>query len=191
MPSDFPKPSSTASLRHSMLCPLCSYDLTGLSETHTCPECGLNYDPDTVAIELRGVRHPVAVLVPPVILGAFLAFVIQRGAVQMKHWVILAVGGASILVDLYRSFIRFGLRNRLVINHEGLHFKLLCGDDRTVRWEEIGLADRTWVTGTLRIRGPDGSSVFVCPIREFNGKKMVLRSIAEINRLKEIYKPTE
>ncbi len=94
------------------------------------------------------------------------------------------------LTHLYRTFIRSGLCNRLAISHEGLHFKLSWGDDRTVPWEEIGFADRTWVTGTLRVRGSDGSSVFVCPIAEFSGKKMVLHSIAEINRLKEMYKPT-
>jgi hypothetical protein len=175
-----------------MLCPRCNYDLTGLPEIHTCPECGLNYDPDTVAIELRGVRHPVAVLFWAVIWIALLVFILQRGAPRMRDWFFLTVAGAGFLVDLYRSFIRSGLRNRLVINHEGLHFKLSCGDDRIVRWEEIGLADRTWVTGTLRIRGPDGSSVFVCPFAEFNrNKKMVLRSIAEINRLKKIYTPTK
>lgn len=31
-------------------CPICTYDLSGLPQSHTCPECGFEYDRRTVVI---------------------------------------------------------------------------------------------------------------------------------------------
>lgn len=51
-------------------CPICDYNLVGLPDEHTCPECGLEYDENTLVIEKHSSKAVVTIVAALMALGA-------------------------------------------------------------------------------------------------------------------------
>jgi len=106
-------------------CPQCRYDLTGLPRTHTCPECGFEYDESMRAWAYKGPRFADHVLN-----GAFvLVFVVPSWVfvlgvactTKSLLWAgIVTVGSALLLASCY-------VRSCLVASDTGV---ILCGRKR-------------------------------------------------------------
>lgn len=63
------------------VCQQCGYELVGLGERGTCPECGRAFDLDTVYRDSNQPEHPLVRYSAAIFWGALALFVLVCGAV--------------------------------------------------------------------------------------------------------------
>lgn len=134
-------------------CPRCNYELAGLPEYHTCPECGFDYDPHCQMICLKPRRADNR----QVVLGTGLLLVIgfgmwaAPGPFTLKDLILPGVILLAMLPYLYRSLRGFGLASALFISHKGVRFEHAEGASRLIPWDNIDHAQYGWLTGRVLI----------------------------------------
>jgi len=171
-----------------MLCPRCSYELTGLPAVHTCPECGFEYDSLSTSITLRGRRVYLEDLIKSVVVGVavFGPWSVRSGPAVEKEIVVVFLG-IVVSSALYGLWKREGLPCLLLLNRRGLTFHPPSFGMTLLSWGEIRRARCSWVTGALCIIGHDGQTLLRCPYRTLGTLRIAKRCAAEINRLREGY----
>jgi hypothetical protein len=171
-----------------MLCPCCSYDLTGLPEVHTCPECGFEYDALAMSITLRGRRAYTVNLISSAAMGlTYFGFLYPRTGFTAGKATLIIFLGIALLVTLYRLWKRETVPRLLLLSRRGLAFHPPSFDITLLPWGEITGASCSWVTGVLCITGKDGQTVLRCPYQTLGTLRIAKRCAAEINRLREGY----
>ena len=117
-------------------CLKCDYDLTGLPDEHACPECGLQYDPDNVAIELARKPAILEVVVALTGLGIIYAsFWSGKALGALEDWM-SAILVIQLFVLLLMWAVGRGTWRRIIINRLGVHVFCREGQCETVPWEK-------------------------------------------------------
>ncbi len=172
-------------------CLKCDYDLTGLPDEHICPECGLDYDPDNVALELARKPDILEVVVALTMLGiVYASFWSGKALGALEDWV-SAILVIQIFVLLLMWAVGRGTWRRIIINRLGVHVFRREGQCETVPWEKIESASVSWVTGALKVLGADGGIVLKVSIVGLKKVQHARKCMAEIMRLKELYATRE
>lgn len=186
--------SNATVIAHRWNCQNCGYNLQGLPLKHSCPECGMLYDPHMVIIKLRGPRerlihfvgHPSDALV---ILIASLLVLNGR-----YRWVSEpAMCGTCVLLVVVYALFRFCFfiarrqrPRRMILNHQGVYIDHPGLDSKRIEWSHIERAHYRWWSGRFFIRG-HGVKLFKCAHTQLGGARLARRCAREINRLVKIY----
>jgi hypothetical protein len=173
-----------------MHCPKCGYDLAGLPTAHTCPECGLAYDP-----LCRVVRLPCST-------RARLQVIYGCALIALALWAILRFGGkagdASFLgllvvltaVAMVRATRTGGIQRLLVLNEAGVQFQDGPRASALVPWAELHAARVRAVHRDFRLESVDGSVLLACRIDQLGGWRAARLCAREIRDLQEAYRRT-
>ncbi len=172
-----------------MLCPRCDYDLTGLPESHQCPECGCPYDSFSTAIHLTGRRnqylwlvlYPLALALPNVLRVA-------RGRV-VELWTAGAALLGAVVVTIILVARRAGLPTRLILHREGLELVTPGQEPLTWRWDEIVDAGVSRISGSFWINGADGIPLYSRYYARLGRYAVAQRCATEINNALRRHKP--
>lgn len=166
-------------------CPRCQYDLTGLPEKHTCPECGLEYDPHAVYVRLSLHTRPWNQVVMGVALIAAAVFFPRPGLRWKENLPLILLIIVAMLPAILRLLTSSG-KGYLILNRSG--FAMV--DDRmrttTIAWHELRGVRCNWITGNLVVMGPSSTGL-VFPSWQFDGFFNARRLAREIRQLKEVY----
>jgi len=121
-------------------CPVCRYDLTGLSKNHTCPECGFQYDE---SMRIWFAKKPGWILViisfvPVLIMLGMLFWAATKTAVPSQLYVKSIMGG-SIIPVLLAVLTLLGRRQRsfVVVSDGGLSIKTGAKKVRFLPWGQL------------------------------------------------------
>lgn len=173
-------------------CLKCDYDLTGLPDEHTCPECGFTYDSENVAVDLRyrpsGLLIRIAIFAMAALPLCFF-FGSLENVVLLWAWVWQIAWLTGF--HLYCMRARRKLEPKLILNRSGIHVARSFHDIEFWPWEVVGEAKHSWVTGRMTIQNACGDAVFFLPIRETGKLKTARQCATEIMRLKELYAARE
>jgi hypothetical protein len=166
---------------------MCQYDLTGLPEVHTCPECGFEYDPHAQVIRLFPQRR---------IYGHFVAagtwmvpiLLLRRGAFSQQDAALFLGSIAVVLLvtTFYWSRIA-GSPRRLVLNRHGVRFDHPSISGEAIPWAGLAKAEFDWVFGKLWLISPQGTTLHEVPYRKLGSTRLSRRCADEINRLAALY----
>ena len=163
---------------------MCRYDLTGLPEVHTCPECGFENDPHARVIRLFPQRR---------IYGHFVAvgiwiLLIMRGALsQYTAAVVLSSIAVVLLVTTFYWSRIAGSPRRLVLNRHGVRFDHPSISGEAIPWAGLAKAEFDWVFGKLWLISPEGTTLREVPYRKLGSTRLSRRCADEINRLAVLY----
>lgn len=181
------RPGDGAPIEPLKACPRCGYDLTGLPEVHTCPECGLEYDPHCRVMRSDVRRFEYKQLLFGGALLAMIAIVaIAYGVPHVDAW-LLTVIGVGMLASIWRLARGAGRSYELTINRRGVQFDHPGLPDRVIAWDEIGEAGYSWVRGRFYLRARDGTMLFTCGRMRLGGAREARRCADAIYWLKRVY----
>ncbi|MCG8404396.1 MAG: hypothetical protein MI923_04265 [Phycisphaerales bacterium] len=128
-----------ASRRLSQECPICDYSLVGLPVEHRCPECGFQFDQQTMIWEkrytqrLRNLVRFLGFLYLGFFLFMLLVILILSGA-YIDKFLILAIFFAVCVVP----FLVFNSRRRLAaVSPSGVILRLKKGKSKTLPWNAV------------------------------------------------------
>lgn len=130
------------------ICLWCGYDLTGLSDYHACPECGLEYDPQATVIEVEDSWGSLGLALSMVMIAA------AAYAVRLKNMTIffLVLIGSIGLGWLARRWRTSGRSARLMVGASGITHCRLDGTIRRIPWPDIRKVFQDPITGALVIK---------------------------------------
>lgn len=185
-PSNAPVMSEPQSVpKHT--CQRCGYTLTGLPESHVCPECGLPYDPHSLFLRLGGRSNAGQNAVGALILGVWFVYL---GISEKASGDYLPCAVPLLIFCLFavRRWCRTaGTGRTLTIDRRGVQFAHPDLKPELIPWSRIGSAEISWVTGRLCLRDTRGRKVLRCRYYQL-GSYMAMRDVVrQINERAEIY----
>jgi len=164
-----------------VLCPRCSYDLTGLPETHVCPECGCPYDSHSTAIPLTGRKNQYVGLTMWIPLVALLAWIKGRRGVGFVAMPFLAPFVVALVGTVVLLLRRGGLPTRLILHRDGIELVTPGQEPLTWPWHVIAGAAVSRVSGRFKIVGKDGNVLYARLYGRLGRFGVVERCAKEIN----------
>jgi hypothetical protein len=132
-------------------CPRCGYSLEGLPDEHACPECGLRYHRQAVAVaQSRSTGWEVTILV------SFGLVIILNLIEGRQLFSVLMLGIATIVVAgiLWR---REKPTNLILVSPYEISLHYADGRIESIPMADVATAKRSFVTGDVIIRKADGS----------------------------------
>jgi len=138
-------------------CLRCGYPLLGLPPVHSCPECGLDYDPYSRFVPLRSRPTTVSLLLYAGASGCLLAiaFLLLHGAGAATF--LLLVPALCCSSSLYAH--SRGSPSTLVIDRAGIRFTYPDRDDVLIPWSRFGAARVSRATGRVQIHDRSGCRI--------------------------------
>jgi hypothetical protein len=169
-----------------MKCPMCGYALLGLPESHTCPECGFEYDPYCEVIRLGGRSRDFANALGGLVILALILWPRPpiREVLPCAVWLALLV-----IVWGWRWFKNWGNPRLLIINRNGIRLQHPNAEQH-IFWADFDRAYVCW-TGSFIIKGRDSRTLLKSRYVGY-GSWFLMRSAAEkMNRLAQVYASME
>ncbi len=177
-------------------CPRCGYPLLGLPPVHSCPECGLPYDPYSRMYRLRrkGLGGILMVLVPGVI-------IVLTGQLVQPGWLIALapffryiplVSKAGFVLFVVWFSIRYlkpASAILLFIDRSGIRLEQAGSAPVLLSWAEFGKACASVLYPSLHIKDRQGRR-----IAEFDGIAFGYLAVVcaeRMNELAELYPQLE
>lgn len=126
-------------------CPLCGYEIRGLPEAHTCPECGFEYDEHSVAFTVLP-RFSVSDGVLCAIVTA--ATPIVSNALTNGPWAFSVIACSTFLLSAIVLFRMYLHRRKLAVGPRTVGLRIGAGPVLLIPLSEIDLerdrrSDRT------------------------------------------------
>jgi len=166
-------------------CPQCDYDLAGLPEEYTCPECGFEYDIHASVIKLTARRLYYKDFTHHAI-GAVLLIMLLSGVVGASP-IIAAIPVLLLLPPIYRILMSTGKPVHMALNRRGIYFDCPRMRGRFVGWADVGKAEYSWMFGRFRIRDPNGRKIISCSFKVLGSPSMARTCVSAINLCKDLY----
>lgn len=154
-----------------LTCPRCSYNLQGLPAAYTCPECGLEYDPNCRVTSIEPSESLTTQVALGVLLLAGLLWGMHVTGFDKRDVYLIALVLLSLsFTALRRSHTNF--RSLVIItNHQGMRFENLGPQPREFGWTEIGSIQCTWPRRRLELLSPQGRTLLNCPPQVLGGRR--------------------
>ncbi|MGD8450537.1 MAG: hypothetical protein PVJ57_01855 [Phycisphaerae bacterium] len=170
-------------------CRRCGYSLAGLPSVHTCPECGLEYDPLCRVIELQPAKGDFRQVWLGLLLIALLGWVWLDHGMKAGDEYFLALLVGAVLWSLVRGS-RHAERAWLILNHRGVRLQEEAGADNLTPWTRLHCARWRWLSGRLSLESADG-----IVLATYNGQRLGGATAAKwcalaITQAREAYRAT-
>lgn len=141
-------------------CPGCAYSLLGLPDRHHCPECGLEYGPDTIGWRPEGtVKNLKLSVVMFLLVASGLYFILPMTALlptRPERTTIVYFGLAVWAIFIARDFLWSLSGPYLVLNRHGLLIKDRSRP-RTIPWNAVDEIETSRIgsrrTSRVKLRG--------------------------------------
>lgn len=169
------------------LCPQCDYDLTGLPDEHTCPECGFVYDTHATSIKLTARKEFRNGLIFGSVYLVWFVLFRSSSTFRMPVWFLIGIVILFLTVTLFRLRKYQTVASRMILTRHGISFFSPSGMTQPIPWAEIRSASCNWWDGQLRLTRPDQIEPMDISHRALGGVRIGKKCAAEINRLKSIY----
>lgn len=174
-----------------MICPQCTYNLTGLPEEHVCPECGFEYDRHATIIHFQQKKHLYIALIAGMANGLLVVFWIHHGNV-LPRGVEYVVSVLIILLSLFFHSWRIKKVTdqpaRCIMTKRSVQIEHYKFGVKEIDWKDIEIASYSWINGRFRIIGNNGEELFNRWYGSLGSPSRVRKCVKEINRLSKIYK---
>lgn len=168
-------------------CLRCEYELKGLPEECTCPECGLEHDANAFSFHfVRESRYVLYVTIYTT-LYSYIVLITDNKPLQWKNLILVFLalfGTAAILNYLFSLSDR---QSFMIVNQAGLHFHMPGRNDRTIQWNEIGSISQSRFTARMRVYNPNGKKIYSASYNRFKSSKYISECITDIERMKKVY----
>ena len=166
-------------------CPRCQYDLTGLPEIHTCPECCFAYDPHAIYLRLK-VRRAIwnQIFMGLVLISASLYFAGSR-ITPKENMPLIATIILAMILGILQLLVSHG-RVSLTLNRFGVTISDEREEDTRTSWNDIQDVRFSWITGTIVIRSNLPKRLVIAYL-QVGGFFKARRLAREIRRLKNVY----
>lgn len=168
-------------------CSRCDYDLTGLPDEHTCPECGFAYDKHATSIRLTSRREYRYAQIMGVLWFFYFVSLWQRGPIKMPAWFLIVFSVIFVGMFLFRLRKSRTVADRMIFTREGFTFYSPTTSSTPVPWSVVKSASCSWWDGALRIQRTDDFEPISISHRHLGGVKIGKKCAAELNRLKLVY----
>jgi len=165
----------------------CGYLLAGLPTEHACPECGFEYDAESIKLPVGlnvplGRKRAIGVLTL-MLLGFWLW---RPGVKSLKDLICLGMIVIGVVAWLRMLWTPDVQGVTLVAGRKGL-YSMKAGRSACLLWNSIGCVKRNWVTGALIVFRVGGQKLLQVSVREFKTTKDIDTCVAEINRARRLY----
>ncbi|MBI3835821.1 MAG: hypothetical protein HY287_15960 [Planctomycetes bacterium] len=163
-------------------CPRCQYDLTGLPEIHTCPECGFQYDFKARTIVFsEPKRKEIFWFIMLVAFTTVIFFDLLRRGIRPGDWPMALMYVANAIGAAFALLRPLPPRRFMSIDSAGLQFDPPIKGIMAIPWQEFGEAKPSWADGSLLIFGKDGHKIVRCAIGNAINIKQVRALVIELN----------
>jgi hypothetical protein len=168
-------------------CPRCGYRLHGLPAQGRCPECGLDYDPDSRVLRLAPGRRHWHNLAYAGLLLALLALAGPTTGFRREDGAFVAIVIGCAAVGIWRLVRTAGKTCELVINRFGATFRhpTVCKD--TIPWTLIRQARCSPLRRRLYLEAHDRGCLVSCKYDWLGGAAMARECRDAINTSKCLY----
>lgn len=169
-------------------CARCDYVLAGLPESHTCPECGLEYDLNCVVVPLPDRQSEYNQIASATFL---LAIAILGGVSSGHYYAMIVLVSVSVLILVHHLLRAAGIAQRYVrleISKRGLRFFHMDWREDRISWFDVKRAKCGWILGNLHLHDADGKQVKVISPAALGGSKAAKDCAARINYFSAVYR---
>ena len=136
------------------MCPICAYSLLGLPDDHRCPECGFEFQRDTIVVEQARVAIRSGAIVNPILFGAaVIGWLMGRIVLPL-----VGLFATLLAVSLWR------LRTpKMVFLVSSRELQLLRRGRVWARYPMTNIRDAeySWITGEVTVMACNGPPVAV------------------------------
>ncbi len=154
---------------------------------HTCPECGLDYDPHATVIRLQTRRRDYRQIVYGLVLLGMLYFASRRTGILQDDYPLILMIAAGMLAAFYRLSSSAGQLHLLILNRHGVRLEDRMFGRDTILWTALAKAKYGWLSGKFYLLGNNGARLLTCRANQLGTPRTVRRCVAEINRLLCVY----
>lgn len=165
-------------------CPQCSYPLLGLPPVHSCPECGLNYDPYSRIYNISRGRFARYTVIVVGVLSVVAVIFVFSGGLRWHALPILFPCIFNFVLALNASRVSV---KRVFIDRFGIQFEHPSLPAAFVPWTQFGHARLSWATGRIRIFDRTGRSLAWLSRYQVRPRTLAHSCVTKMNELAAIY----
>jgi hypothetical protein len=171
-------------------CPACGYIVHSLPDWHTCPECGVPYDPHSKMYKVHETEMLLGRVFPLAIGSLALLLPLLQRAGKMRFsdlllWAMLLAGIFVLISGLLRRMGRGSCR--VLVNHRGIRFEYPDETPLEVTWQRFGSARYGWLASNLKIWDRNGQQLLRSRDRSIGSKRLRRELAAKLNELAAVY----
>lgn len=164
-------------------CPRCGYLLSGLRERHRCPECGLDYDRNSLVFKQARWTLVAGVIAAGFSLLFCLVLIVGSGGAWRPHGLLL---GAPVVVLVWTIWQLCTIPKRMIIVSDSqVRIFRSPENEEVVPTSQIVAVERSSVTGNIVIFGQGQAKLATIPSEFLLTARRARRATEAIQRCVE------
>lgn len=141
-------------------CPICSYSLSGLPTRHRCPECGFEYDENTLCFVPWGKAPAILFAFAAVLLVANKVFQVIKApmGIGTLDWWLDIVIGVIWSIPLFLYIRDFGISQQLILRTLDVQWNKRGQTEKRYEWKNVTSISALTGERTVRLKLTNGET---------------------------------